>query len=184
MDGTYNKDPKIRVYPAGRDTLATLFKGVGAEIGVERGKFSKEILFTADKLYCVDLWKNYPGYREHVSDAEYEEIFEDCQKRLEGRDVVFVRLDSIEASKNFPDDGLDFLYLDGNHTYESVSADTRAWYPKVRPGGIIAGHDWVKKKDFGVIKAILDFCKEIGIEEITTWNGDSSPSFHFIKPKA
>lgn len=184
MDGTYNKDPKICVYPAGRETLATLFKGVGAEIGVERGKYSQEILYTADKLFCVDLWKNYPGYREHVSDTEYEEIFQDCKRRLAGRDVTFIRLDSVIAAEKFTDGSLDFLYLDAAHDYDSVLADIKAWYPKVRPGGIIAGHDWVKKKDFGVIKAITDFAKSIGVEEITVWKGDKSPSFHFVKQRA
>lgn len=173
---------EIREVRAGRNALSNLFKGVGAEVGVERGKFSEVILETCDKLYCVDLWKNYEGYREHVSDAEYEEIYQDAQRRLRGKNVVFIQGASTEVARiSFPYVFLDFLYVDAAHDYDSVLADLKAWYPNVKSGGVVAGHDWVKKSGFGVIQAVTDFCKSIGVEEITIWKGDKSPSWSFIK---
>jgi hypothetical protein len=54
---------------------------------------------------------------------------------------VFHRLDSVSASKLFPDGFFDFVYIDGDHS-EVVIEDVKAWYPKVAPGGMLSGHDW------------------------------------------
>lgn len=174
---------RIRTYPAGRETLARLFKGVGAEIGVEAARFSKEIAEYSSKLYLIDIWKNYPGYREHVTDEHYERILTEAVNRMSGYNCEFIRKPSTVAAKDFEDESLDFVYLDANHEYEHLTEDLHAWVPKVRNGGIVAGHDYVKRKslNYGVIKAVNEFCEKNGIDELTIWNGDRSPSWHFIK---
>jgi predicted O-methyltransferase YrrM len=52
---------------------------------------------------------------------------------------------SVEAARHFQNGSLDFVFLDADHTYESVKADLAAWWPKVRPGGILAGHDFASE---------------------------------------
>lgn len=163
-----------------RNDLAKLFKGVGAEIGVERAHFSKEILKTADKLYCVDPWKAYQGYREHVSQDKLDGFFEESKQRLEGLNVRFVREFSLDAVKHFEDEVLDFVYIDANHDYENCKADIEAWSKKVKKGGIVAGHDYLRRKGQDLIYGVVDAVNELQ-EDVTIWRGDKSPSWSFIK---
>lgn len=173
---------EIRTNKAGRNVLVNLFTNkIVCEIGTEKGKYAEQIAQLASKLYVVDLWKNYPGYREHVSDSEYEDILAQAHKRLDKYDVGFIRADSVSAAELFEDEYLDGIYLDANHEREAVYKDLVTWYPKVKKGGIIAGHDFYSKQHIGVRLAVLEFASEQGIEEITEWAGDRSHSFHFVK---
>ena len=173
---------EIRENKAGRNVLVNLFKDkVSVEVGTERGHYAKKLAQVASKLYVVDLWKNYPGYREHVSDEMYETILQEAHKRLDKYDVGFIRTDSVSASELFEDEYIGALYLDANHEYQSAYDDLCAWYPKVKKGGIIAGHDFYSKTHKDVRRAVIDFCMQHGIEELTEWTGDRSHSFHFVK---
>lgn len=172
---------EIRTNKAGRKVLANLFKGTGVELGVERGKYSLEILKTCDKLYCVDLWSSYGDYRTHVSQEEYDAIYEDCKRRLAKYDVGYIRAESGAASLIVEDESLDFIYIDAAHDKISVLRDLNIWVSKVKKGGIVAGHDYKRTKNFGVIEALNEYCNKNGIKELTVWTGDSSPSWHFIK---
>jgi hypothetical protein len=58
------------------------------------------------------------------------------------RAVEVVRAASIDAAASFEDQSVDWIYLDSNHSYEAVAADLRAWLPKVRSGGVLAGDDY------------------------------------------
>lgn len=173
---------EVRTNKAGRNVLVNLFKDkIVCEIGTERGKYAEKIAPLASKLYVVDLWKNYAGYREHVSDEKYAEILQDAHSRLDKYDVGFIQTDSLSAAKVFLSEYLDAIYLDANHTDEAVYADLCAWYPKVKKGGIIAGHDYTGVHGKGVQAALFKFCEEHGIKELTVWRGDKSASYHFIK---
>ena len=86
------------------------------------------------------------GGREATSqtdmDAIYEQVltrFED--ERREGR-VVVHRETSIEAAPAVPDRSLDWVYVDGDHTYDAVRHDLEAWAPKLKPGGFLTGDDY------------------------------------------
>ncbi len=75
----------------------------------------------------------------------------------------FFLSDSIEASKSFGDNGLCFVYLDGDHSYPYILNEIEAWWPKIRKGGVLAGHDFIVYEhpqlgDYGVVDAVLQFC--------------------------
>jgi|GEM_PF-1665900 len=78
-----------------------------------------------------------------------------------------VRAYSVTASSQYQDESLDVVYLDATHSYEQVLADICAWYPKVKPGGIIAGHDFAFEHPVsctGVIPAVLEFFHDKPLE--------------------
>lgn len=141
--------PPIEIPNTNRETLAHLF-GVlgfqrGAEIGVERGVYS-EILCRENpgvELYCVDAWKAHRGYRDHVKQEKLDRFYVQTTEKLKPYPrATLVRKFSVDAARDFHDGSLDFVYIDANHNLQSVIADLAAWSPKVRDGGIIAGHDY------------------------------------------
>jgi hypothetical protein len=70
------------------------------------------------------------------------------------RHVTHVVGDSARSASLFPDNSLAFVYIDACHLYDAVTADVRAWLPKIQPGGIIAGHDYTNKRFPGVKEAV------------------------------
>lgn len=70
--------------------------------------------------------------------------------------ISMVEATSVQASRQFDDETLDFVFIDADHTYESVKADIAAWWPKVKPGGILAGHDFCDEFP-GVEQAVNEF---------------------------
>lgn len=142
----------IEIPNTNRETLAQMFGTlgyrVGVEVGTERGLYA-EVLCRENPgvtLYCVDAWKAYRGYRDHVDQRKLDRFFDETTARLRPYHAELVRMFSVEAAATFTNASQDFVYLDGNHRLEQVVADLAAWAPKVRPGGIIAGHDYLKAK--------------------------------------
>lgn len=120
---------------------------VGAEIGTERGLFAKRmcVINPSLKLYCIDPWQAYHGYREHVSQPKLDDFYEIAKERLAPYDCHLIRKFSVDAAKDFKDGSLDYIYLDGNHNLLHVIQDLWYWTPKVRKGGIISGHDFIRR---------------------------------------
>jgi len=183
----------IDVPGATRDDLASAFAQFGykrgAEIGVERGLYSEVLLEHNPNLYllCVDAWKAYRGYREHVTQEKLDGFYEDTRLRLSrfyGR-CQLVRQFSVDAAKEVPDRSLDFVYIDGNHALLHVIADLAAWEPKVRKGGIVAGHDYRRdKKDnapFHVPYAIQAWTKAYHIAPWYVLRGEKSATWLWVK---
>lgn len=56
--------------------------------------------------------------------------------------VTPITMESLKASELYEDESLDFVFIDGDHRAESVYADLKAWWPKIKPGGLLAGHDY------------------------------------------
>jgi hypothetical protein len=143
--------------------------GRGAEVGVRDGRFSDHLLSTwkGGLLISVDPWLSADpdAYvdRSNVSQEEFERLYLETQVRLarHGARSEIRRMTSLEAAALIPDGSLDFAYIDARHDYESVLEDLEAWFPKVKPGGILAGHDYVDidfgRTDFGVKSAVDDF---------------------------
>ena len=122
---------------------------IGVEIGTFKGEFSKEILKRfSGTLYMVDVW-NELG--EEYIDASNHKNFEngvygECMSNIKGLEErgLMVRGTSKKTSEIFHDSSLDFIYIDANHSYDFVKEDLELWYPKVKPGGWVMGHDYLK----------------------------------------
>lgn len=135
----------------------------GVEIGTERGVYAKSFCTRAPsvKLYCVDPWEAYKGYREHVLQDRLDGFYEETKERLAGYNAELIRGYSVDVAKKFADESLDFVYIDGNHEFGHVVADLCAWVPKVKIGGIVAGHDFMERRNpaylMGVVPAVRGF---------------------------
>ena len=94
------------------------------------------------------------------------------------------RMTSVEAAPLFDDGFLDFVYIDANHMYDSVMNDLTVWWPKVRRGGLMAGHDYLQGMfdgvDYGVKKAVDIFASSIRHEVGVTME-ESYPSWWIQK---
>ena len=130
---------------------------IGAEIGVSNGRYSKWLIQKNRglKLYCIDPWTAYDEYVERhgegaqvLQDASYEAT----KKRLAPFDCHIIKKTSMDALKDFKDESLDFVFIDGNHTFQYVVNDIAEWSKKVRKGGIISGHDYWNSVDLEVGK--------------------------------
>lgn len=151
---TYDKKTQmpIEIPNIGRNGLPELFHElgfkVGAEIGVLEGEYS-EILCKANpgiKLYCIDPWAPYGGYTDFVKKETFEKAYEKAKTTLAQYNCDFIKKFSMEALENFEDESLDFVYIDGNHTFQSCTNDIVEWSKKVKTGGIISGHDYIKHR--------------------------------------
>ena len=143
-------EPPYPVYIKGasRDHLPEFFRDLGftkgAEIGVFKGVYSEQLCQGNPnlRLLCVDPYLKYPDFRDQIDQKMFDDAQKEAQKRLAPYDCTFIRRMSTHAAQDIRDGSLDFIYIDGNHQFEFVVADLAAWIPKVRVGGIIAGHDY------------------------------------------
>jgi len=143
---------------------------VGIEIGVYDGWNSLEILETLPikKLYLIDPYKSYDDYFEN-EDSETQKDLD--KRRIVTREVLKKYKDKIVFVYDFSEkavekinEEVDFVYIDGNHEYSFVKKDIELYFPKVKKGGLIGGHDYnfspeTEKKHFGVVKAVQEFFK-------------------------
>jgi hypothetical protein len=83
--------------------------------------------------------------------------------------ITTLKLSSVEAARLFDDKSLDFVFIDGSHLYESVRDDIAAWAPKIKSGGIIAGHDYDTPEDeFNGVKKAVD--EVFGDNKVTVYD--------------
>jgi len=124
----------------------------GVEIGVATGKNALNMLqnLDIDKLYLIDSYSFHPKkYSQHPFIIAKRNL-----KKYTDR-IVWVRRRSEDAVDKIPV-GIDFVYIDGNHRYKYVKLDIELYYPKIRTGGVIGGHDYVADYS-GVVKAVQEF---------------------------
>lgn len=131
-----------------------------AELGVNRGDFSQQILTIARpaELHLVDVW-NSARYHEGL----YEEVRKKLKDGIQSHRVYLHRMLSVDAAAEFNDGFFDFVYIDTNHTYTTTHAELVAFAKKVKPGGLLAGHDysvgnWITGQRYGVVEAVHEFC--------------------------
>jgi len=121
-------------------------------VGVQRGRFAMRTLsqwVVCETYKLVDLWGVDPNYKEPGRDSnavknEHMMAAKELLKKWTDKGVTeFFPMRSDDAAKKFPDNYFDFAYIDARHDYCAVLEDIRLYYSKLRPGGIIAGHDFV-----------------------------------------
>jgi len=126
------------------------------EVGSDLGESAELFAQIAEHLYCVDLWQyadtgfgtSVAPARKFVESLPPEQQGPDCRRLLfEHRlarfdNVHAIQGDSADTAKEFADESIDVVYIDAIHKYHTVKADILAWFPKVRAGGYVAGHDY------------------------------------------
>ncbi|MDB5672965.1 MAG: uncharacterized protein JWO25_3924 [Alphaproteobacteria bacterium] len=175
-----------------REELLQFFPkgGVGAEIGVAEGDYSAAILAAAEprELHLIDPWSHLEPGSDHLDAAGFlgaldearirGEVFdapppnqagdgehERVLARFAGDERVRVhRQYSYKAVAGFAEGMLDFVYLDGNHNYEVVLSDLQDFAARLKPGGLLFGHDFFEddfasREHYGVIEAVNTFLK-------------------------
>jgi len=143
-----NSPPLIEIPNMGRDQLPELFNELGfktgAEVGVLAGTYSELLCKNIPglKMYGVDPYK---AYIQHPEQSELDAFYREAKQRLAPYDYHFITKTSLEAAKSIKENSLDFVYVDGAHDFDNVTTDLTVWMPKVRLGGIISGHDFMRR---------------------------------------
>ena len=186
--------------------------GYGVEVGVREGRFSNRLLteWRGRQLVMVDAWStDLPHLNDSVGTISERKMtaWKAAAEKVAGRfgdRVCVMQALSLDAAAEFPSGFLDFVYLDANHGYDpegqwGIVADLAAWWPKLREGGVFAGHDYFlarRKRNgapefveceqdaeleiYGVEKAVDEFAAKLGVEVLTTTH-DLCASWWWVK---
>jgi hypothetical protein len=130
-----------------RDDLPDFFKEmgfkVGVEVGVFKGEYTEVLAKSGLKIYGVDPWRQYGGYDSNRGQPWLDELYNTAKTRLDRyKNVSLIRKTSMEAVESFAENSIDFVYIDGNHQFRYIAEDIVEWGIRVKPGGIICGHDY------------------------------------------
>lgn len=187
---------------AGRDKLGKYLcergrlHGHAVEVGTHRAEYARILMESwYGTLDCVDPWSIPPGYEYQAKFLWGGPTREDdyiAALRVSQDYHGFMtlhRMTSKEAAPLFDGNSLDLVYLDGDHELPGFLDDLNLWWPKVNPGGILAGHDvlcpgevgggWGK----GIQTALTRFCSEQGISEVQLLPEKESVPWSFLIEK-
>jgi len=146
--------------------------GVVAEIGVAQGYFSEEIIKRTQpaKLHLVDLWGS-----ERYHDGLSKLVNDKFKSQIDAGQVEINRGYSTDWIPKFEDQYFDWIYIDTDHSYKTTAAELELAQSKMKPGGIIAGHDYSRGSfnsmiRYGVVEAVHEFCLKYDWELIYITN--------------
>lgn len=168
----FRKVSKIR---SREQLISTMPKGsVVAELGVWKGEFARFIWDETQpkEMHLIDCWapQDELGKIEKLvasSSEQHEAWYQEARGRFEGVEgVIFHRGMTADMVERFPDGHFDWIYVDGDHTYEGCAADLRMYLPKVKEGGFIVCDDYCEEglNYFGVKKAVDELCRDHGFK--------------------
>lgn len=152
-------------------------RAVVAEVGVWLGHsvaFMASLSKESGKAITIYACDTFEGSLEHkkLGVGNFQKTFEKNMIDCGVSDLVkVIPSESVVAARGLKDGSLDFVFLDGSHDYHNVTADIRAWRSKVKPSGILAGHDYCESWP-GVIRAVNEqfkFKKKINVERNVWW---------------
>lgn len=169
----------------------------GAEIGVYRGGFSREIFDLCDPkmIYCIDAWEAYPEYsKDSLCHTNQDDNYEATKATMAGAiaagrcEVIRGRSHAVRlgwTDKKRP--MLDWIFLDSIHTYPFVIEDLWDWSRLIKPNGVIMCHDFTERPaaiamDFGVVRAVNEFCAQSGWEVVAVTEEADWPSCALKRP--
>lgn len=175
----------------------------GAEIGVLEGDNSVAMLQANQRLrlLCVDPWRTYDCYHDYTRPSKMLAFYEAAKVKTAPYSdrCALKRAYSMDAACQVPNESLDLVYIDGNHEFDFVMQDIIEWSKKVRPGGVVAGHDyyltrkeWIGRQRVSrmqVIPAVEAYRAAHQIDHLITVGGGPKhtdaipPSWMWIKPE-
>ena len=132
-----------------------------AYMAVEIANSQKDIEFI-----CIDTWEGSVEHQDFKELKNLYDIFKSNMKPLE-KYYRSIKSKSLDAVNLFSDNSLDFVFIDASHEYEDVKNDINAWFPKVKVGGVLAGHDYYENNDFapGVKMAVNEIFRDFETSE-------------------
>ncbi len=123
---------------------------IGTWKGYSASILGKKIKETGGHLYVVDHWRGIEGWVKEAQERDIFRVFTNNMRILELEEVVHpLVMDSLTASRIFKDNFVDFIFIDACHKYEAVRDDIKNWLPKLKAGGIMAGHDYLRPENVG-----------------------------------
>lgn len=164
--------------------------GNSAEIGVAEGYFSADILSWDNPIfsvhYMVDRWACVPTQKGDAANSPewHANNLRAAEERVArfGSRAAFLKGESVTMSTFVPKQSLALLYIDGDHSYEGVTADLRAWVPKVVSGGVVALHDY-ENTSYGVKRAVQEFCQgRYAIHLLPEDKPEDAGAFFYVDP--
>jgi predicted O-methyltransferase YrrM len=170
--------------------------GKVAEIGVAEGNFSTEILTKTQpsELHLIDPWEHQTredyqtdqnNFTQDIQDERYISVKSKFSNHIRSGQVHLHRKYSQDCTSHFPDRSLDWIYIDGLHSYEGVKNDLENYHKKVKEDGLILGDDYTNHSaaqhmQFGVVQAVNEFVQQNAYHLILmTW--ESYPTFVMTK---
>ncbi len=163
IDAFYDHARATSNWRFGHHIMRTVYRAhglrVGAELGVAAAGHAHALLSepSIEKLYGVDSYRHREGYDDvmNLPQKDFDDLYKHVLRFMApfGDRFRLVRAGTILASLLVPD-GLDFVYVDAEHTHKAVTEDLAAWWPKLRVGGIMSGHDWNMPE---VRQAVMEF---------------------------
>ena len=162
------------------------------EVGVQRGEYAKCILETIpsiEKIYLVDLWEQQENYFDlaNISDLAHQECMNITIANIRPwqEKVFLLKGFSTQMAKQIPDNSLDWVYIDARHDYKGCYEDIETFWPKIKVGGIMSGHDYMSAdevpgqdwsvcydgtKNIGAVKgAVDDFAKLKNLQVLVSY---------------
>lgn len=115
---------------------------VGVEVGVFRAEYGEVLAKGNYILYEIDPWKAY----KDTNDQDLLDTYKDISYKALAKypNVAVLEEESMEAVKRFPEESIDFAYIDGNHMFKWIAEDIYEWWLRLKKGGVLAGHDYAK----------------------------------------
>jgi hypothetical protein len=159
---------------------------IGAEIGVWRGQMSEKLLEIMPKLHLImiDWWKAPPPSHSYfegslkisrMSDDQLQAAYNEAMKNVAGFPgrYTVLRMESTAAAVLYAKKSFDFVFLDGDHSYEGMMRDLFSWGPTVKSGGYLGGHDWAHPQQGKVKEAVTEYfhnrISDIELDVNRTW---------------
>lgn len=162
--------------------------GVGVEVGVKNGANARQIISTWEGkvLHLIDPWEQQDPsvYKERQDWTNFQDCKKECEQLRDeyGPRIILHQAYSPQVSERFANDFLSFAYIDGNHSYDAVTADLHAWWSKVITGGVIGCHDYYNDTNWPahceVKRAVDDWAAAIGV---TVHHTPACGSVWFVK---
>lgn len=173
------------LFPHTRDMLVKLLRkgGVGCEIGVAEGKFSRTLVAETKpkEIHLIDPW-TYQDDDAYISDPNnvskvegdrrFRMVSDSFSEESASGQLFIHRAFSTDVVSHFPDRHFDWIYVDARHDYDSVLQDLTAYLPKLKPDGLLLGHDYAnhdfaRRSGFGVVDAVDEFCMDNDLKFVT-----------------